>query len=62
MGELGFLSSLQVKQHQNEIFVNQEIYGKDPLKKYNMNEENIMVTSMHPSLSLDKDKNGKPIY
>jgi hypothetical protein len=59
---LVFYLALQIKQRQNGIFVNQEIYGKDPLKKYNMNEENIMVTSMHPSSSLDKDKNGKQIY
>jgi len=61
MGELGFFLGLQIKQHPNGIFINQEKYVKDILKKYKMNEAKIMVTPMHPSSSLDKDENGKSI-
>jgi len=61
MGELGFFLGLQIKQHQNGIFISQEKYVKDILKKYKMNEAKIMVTPMHPSSSLDKDESGKYI-
>ena len=61
MGELGFFLGLQIKQHPNGIFISQEKYVKDILKKYKMNEAKIMVTPMHPSSSLDKDESGKSI-
>jgi len=44
MGQLSFFLGLQIKQHPNEIFINQEKYVKDILKKYKMNEAKIMVT------------------
>jgi len=44
MEELGFFLGLQIKQHQNRIFINKKQYVKGILKKYKMNEEKIMVT------------------
>ena len=61
MGELGFFLGLQIKQHRNGIFINQEKYVKDILKKYKMNEAKIMVTPMHPSSCLDRGESGKSI-
>ena len=59
MGELKFFLGLQIKQHKDGIFICQEKYVKDLLKKYKMNEAKIMTTPMHPSSSLNKDENGK---
>jgi len=59
MGELKFFLGLQIKQHKDGMFICQEKYIKDLLKKYHMNEAKIMSTPMHPSSSLDKDENGK---
>ena len=61
MGELRFFLGLQIKQETNGIFICQEKYIKDLLKKYKMNEAKIMVTPMHPSSSLDKDEEGKSV-
>ena len=61
MGEFGFFLCLQIKHHPNGIFISQEKYVKDILKKYKMNEAKIMVTPMHPSSSLEKDESGKSI-
>ncbi|XP_045809814.1 uncharacterized protein LOC123904167 [Trifolium pratense] len=61
MGELSFFLGLQIKQHEDGIFISQEKYIKDLLKKYKMNEAKIMSTPMHPSTSLDKDEKGKNV-
>ena len=61
MGELRFFLGLQIKQETNGIFICQDKYIKDLLKKYKMNEAKIMATPMHPSSYLDKDENGKTI-
>jgi len=61
MGELGFFLGLQIKQHPNGIFISQEKYVKDILKKYKMKEAKIMVSPMHPSSSLDKEESGKSV-
>ncbi|WJX46324.1 hypothetical protein P8452_33139 [Trifolium repens] len=61
MGELRFFLGLQIKQLEDGIFICQEKYIKDLLKKYKMNEAKIMSTPMHPSTSLDKDENGKNV-
>ncbi|GAU40502.1 hypothetical protein TSUD_189840 [Trifolium subterraneum] len=61
MGELGFFLSLQIKQQEDGIFISQEKYVNDLLKKYKMNEAKIMSTPMHPSTSLDKDEKGKDV-
>ncbi|WJX93540.1 hypothetical protein P8452_75051 [Trifolium repens] len=61
MGELRFFLGLQIKQLEDGIFICQEKYIKDLLKKYKMNEAKIMSTPMHPSTSLDRDENGKNV-
>ncbi|GAU26014.1 hypothetical protein TSUD_64020 [Trifolium subterraneum] len=61
MGELGFFLGLQIKQQEDGIFISQEKYVNDLLKKYKMNEAKIMSTPMHPSTSLDKDEKGKDV-
>ncbi|GAU36116.1 hypothetical protein TSUD_374770 [Trifolium subterraneum] len=61
MGELGFILGLQIKQQEDEIFISQEKYVNDLLKKYKMKESKIMSTPMHPSTSLDKDEKGKDV-
>ncbi|KAK2352230.1 hypothetical protein QL285_096543 [Trifolium repens] len=61
MGELRFFLGLQIKQLEKGIFISQEKYVKDLLKKYKMNESKIMTTPMHPSNSLDKDEKGKNV-
>ncbi|GAU51764.1 hypothetical protein TSUD_415530 [Trifolium subterraneum] len=60
MGELGFFLGLQIKQ-QDGIFISQEKYINDLLKKYKMNEAKIMSTPMHPSTNLDKYEKGKDV-
>jgi len=62
MRELRFFLGLQIKQEKNGIFICQEKYIKDLLKKYKMNEAKIMATLIHPSSSLDKDENEKIIF
>ncbi|KAK2362747.1 hypothetical protein QL285_087782 [Trifolium repens] len=61
MGELRFFLGLQIKQLEEGIFISQEKYVNDLLKKYKMNESKIMSTPMHLSTSLDKDENGKNV-
>ncbi|GAU40549.1 hypothetical protein TSUD_367520 [Trifolium subterraneum] len=61
MGELGFFLGLQIKQQEDGIFISQEKYVNDLLKKYKMNEAKIMSTPMHPSTSLDKHEKGKDV-
>ncbi len=59
MGELRYFLGLQIKQETHGIFICQEKYIKDLLKKYKMNEAKLMATPMHPSSFLDKDEKGK---
>ena len=47
MGELRFFLGLQIKQESNGIFICQEKYIRDLLKKYKMNEAKIMATPIH---------------
>ncbi|GAU39253.1 hypothetical protein TSUD_397000 [Trifolium subterraneum] len=61
MGEHGFFLGLKIKQQEDGIFISQEKYVNDLLKKYKMNEAKIMSTPMHPSTSLDKDEKGKDV-
>src|SRR4051812_16606625 len=58
MGELRYFLGLQIKQSEEGIFIFQEKYIKDILKKYGMTNAKIMSTPMHPSSSLDKDEKG----
>lgn len=59
VGELiYFFVDLQIK-HVNGIFIIQEKYVKDLLKKFRMNDAKIVTTLMNPPLYSDRDENGK---
>ena len=44
MGELGFFLGLQIKQLKDDIFLNQQKYTKDLLKRFKLNECKIAKT------------------
>ena len=61
MGELKFFLGLQVKQTKEGIYIHQQKYTKELLKKFKMNDAKPMKTPMHASESLNKDESGKPV-
>ena len=61
MGELNFFLGLQVKQTDENIFINQAKYIKDLLKKYGMETVTPMVTPMTTTSKLDKDQQAKSV-
>ncbi|XP_047306159.1 uncharacterized mitochondrial protein AtMg00810-like [Impatiens glandulifera] len=56
MGELTFFLGLQVRQLENEIFINQAKYTKELLKKFVMKNFSDASTLMNSSRKLDKDE------
>lgn len=56
MGELKFFLGLQVKQTKEDIYIYQQKYTKELLKKFKMNDVKPMKTPMHASESLSKDE------
>ena len=58
MGELSFFLRLQIKQRKDGIFLNQEKYIEDLLKRFKFNECKIAKTPMSTSTKLDKDEKG----
>ncbi|GKV30776.1 hypothetical protein SLEP1_g39556 [Rubroshorea leprosula] len=60
MGELNFFLGLQIKQSNEEIFINQTMYTKELLKKFGMEKAKPQPTPMSSTLKLDKDEQGKP--
>jgi len=60
VGELMFFLGLQIKQLQEGIFVNQEKYVSELLKKYKMENVKHAGTPMASSTKLDQDFDGKP--
>ena len=62
MGELKFFLGLQVKQTKEGIYIHQQKYTKELLKKFKMDNSKPMKTLMHSSgASLCKDESGKPV-
>ncbi|WRX07826.1 Reverse transcriptase [Theobroma cacao] len=61
MGELRYFHSLQIKQSEEEIFINQERYTQDMLKKFDMLKLKSISTPMSPSTKLDLDGKGKDV-
>jgi hypothetical protein len=61
MEELDFILGLQIKQTNNDIFMNQSIYIKDLLKRFRMERVKETDTLIRSSIKLDMDKNGKNI-
>ena len=59
MGELKFFLGLQIRQQRNEIFISQEKYLKDCLKKFGMQDCKGYMTPMPAKHHLGPDDNGK---
>ena len=62
IGELTFFLGFQVKQMREEIFISQEKYTKDLLKRFNMDECKPIKTPMSSNRHLDLDEGGKMVY
>ena len=58
MGELNFFLGFQIIQKGDGIFIHQEKYVKDLLKRFIMDEAKPMATHMHPSTVIVKDEKG----
>nr|GFA14955.1 uncharacterized mitochondrial protein AtMg00810-like [Tanacetum cinerariifolium] len=61
MGELTFLLGLQVKQKQDDIFISQDKYVAEILKKFGFSEVKTPSTPMETSKPLLKDKDGQEV-
>ncbi|XP_025611754.1 uncharacterized mitochondrial protein AtMg00810-like [Arachis hypogaea] len=61
MGELNFFFGLQIKQTAEGIFIHQEKYAKELVKKFGMDCAKPMGTPMHPNIKLDKDEHGRDV-
>lgn len=61
MGEMNLFLGLQIKQTQDGIFVHQDRYTKDVLKKFDMGEGKPLLTPMSTSSTLDTDEDGEPV-
>ena len=59
MGELKFFLGLQIRQQRNSIFISQEKYLKDCLKKFGMQDYKGFMTPMPAKHHLGPDDNGK---
>ena len=59
LGEMNFFLGLQVKQLKDGIFINQEKYCKELLKKFDMDKCKAMSTPTSTSCQLDQDCAGK---
>ncbi|KAI5648689.1 hypothetical protein M9H77_34694 [Catharanthus roseus] len=56
-----YFLGLQIKQTKERIFINQEKYIKQLLKRFEMSNAKGIGTSMSSSLKLDKDERGKKV-
>ncbi|XP_058010221.1 uncharacterized protein LOC131183464 [Hevea brasiliensis] len=61
MGELTFFLGLQIKQHNDGIFINQSKYIKDILKKFKMDDLKSIGTPISSTIKLEKDEKGKDV-
>ena len=61
MGELNFFLGLQIKQSKDGIFIHQEKYTKQILKKFGFEKTKEVGTPMSSSIRLDADSEGKKI-
>jgi hypothetical protein len=61
IGELTFFLGFQVKQMRERIFISQEKYTKDPLKRFNMDECKPIKTPMPSNGHLDLDEGGNSV-
>ena len=61
IGEITFFLGFQVKQMREGIFISQEKYTRDLLKRFNMDEYKPIKTPMPSNRHLDLDEGGKTI-
>ena len=61
MGELKFFLSLQIKQGEEGIFINQAKYTRDILKNFGMEGAKVRKTPISTTTKFCKDESGKPI-
>ena len=61
MGELTFFFGFQIKQMNDGIFINQEKYTKELLKRFSMEKSKPSRTLMSTSTKLDNDENSKSV-
>jgi hypothetical protein len=61
IGELSYFLGLQIKQLKNGMFVSQEKYIKDMLKKFGMEDAKVISTPMGTNGSLDSDASGNMV-
>jgi hypothetical protein len=61
IGELIFFLCFQVKQMKEGIFISQEKYTKDLLKRFKMDDCKLIKTPMLSNGHLDLDEEGKPV-
>ncbi|XP_047319792.1 uncharacterized protein LOC124923855 [Impatiens glandulifera] len=61
MVEMTFFLGLQVRQLEDDIFINQAKYNRELLKKFDMESCSTASTLMNSFSKLDKDKNGQSV-
>ena len=61
MGELSFFLGFQKQQTPRRIFICQEKYTKELVKKFGMDQVKPMATPVHLTTKLDKNEDGKSI-
>src|SRR5262249_47428914 len=61
MGELNFFLGLQIKQTKEGIFLHQEKYTRQILKKFGYENKKQVTTPMSTSVRLDTDLEGKKV-
>jgi len=61
MGELSYFLGLQIKQPSNGIFINQEKYCENLIKRFGLQNTSGKPTPMSTTTHLEKDENGKSV-
>ena len=61
IGELSYFIGLQIKQLKNGIFVSQDKYIKDMIKKFGMSDSKAISTPMGTNDNLDSDASGNMV-
>ncbi|KOM27543.1 hypothetical protein LR48_Vigan437s000300 [Vigna angularis] len=61
MGLMAYYLGIEVKQGNKGIFITQESYAKDVLKKFKMDDANLVGTPMECGIKLSKDEEGEKV-
>ncbi|XP_057443858.1 secreted RxLR effector protein 161-like [Lotus japonicus] len=61
MGSMNYFLGIEVIQKENGIFICQRRYALEVLKKYGMQESNMVATPIVPGSKLDKDSKGTKV-